>query len=205
MRLNSGTYVDKAEVILETAQKRFGLYGVEKTTMREIAADLNMTKGSLYYYFPDKENLYMAVIEKEQSEFMKVLENDLRSINDPAEGIRKYVNNRLLYFKTMINLGRLRAASYSEYQPVIAESMAKFREKEKQVIRQLLDNGNSLGIFRINDTLDTASLFLDLLRGLRSALLNNKQLLVINDEEYAEMTDKAVKFTTIFINGLRNE
>ena len=50
---------DKRELIIETAQKRFGLYGIEKTSMREIANDLNMTKGSLYYYFSGKRKIYI--------------------------------------------------------------------------------------------------------------------------------------------------
>ena len=60
---------NKTDLIIEAAQKRFGLYGVEKTSMREIANDLKLSKASLYYYFPDKESLYKAVVEKEQKEF----------------------------------------------------------------------------------------------------------------------------------------
>ncbi len=62
---------NKEQLILEAAQKRFGMYGIEKTSMREIADDLKLSKASLYYYFPDKESLYRAVIEKEQGEFIE--------------------------------------------------------------------------------------------------------------------------------------
>ncbi|QEH39848.1 TetR/AcrR family transcriptional regulator [Chitinophaga sp. XS-30] len=54
----------KREVILEAALKRFSRYGLAKTTMGEIAGDLDMSKGSLYYYFPDKDRIYVAVIER---------------------------------------------------------------------------------------------------------------------------------------------
>jgi len=203
LRLNGDTYEDKVGVIIEAAQRRFALYGAEKTTMREIAGDLKMTKGSLYYYFPDKENLYRAVIEKEQSEFIKVLENELTSIKDPAEGISRYVRHRLTYFRTMVNLGRIRAESFIEYKPLIAHSMTRFREREKLAIKGLLDNGNSSGIFSIGDTMEAASLFLDLLRGLRSAVFANKELIVIDDEEFSEMAKKAEQFTMIFLNGIK--
>jgi AcrR family transcriptional regulator len=204
MRKPVRSHEEKAAVIIETAQKRFGLYGIEKTTMREIAGDLNMTKGSLYYYFPDKENLYKAVIEKEQSEFIRVLYNDLKNSDDPEEGITKYVINRLLYFKTMVNLSRMRAESFSEFKPIIADAMAKFRENEMNMIMEFLEKGKARGIFRIADTAETASLFLDLLRGLRSAVLTDKKLMVIDDEEFSKMADKAIKFTMIFIKGIRN-
>jgi AcrR family transcriptional regulator len=203
MRLPVRSHDEKAAVILETAQKRFGLYGIEKTTMREIASDLNMSKGSLYYYYPDKENLYKAVVDKEQSEFMRVLKKDLENIQDPVEGLKKYVLNRLSYFKTMVNLSRLRAESFTEYKPLIADSMIRFRENEKKIIMGFLDSGIARGVFRIEDTHETASLFLDLLRGLRGAVLTDKKLLVIDDDEFNKMADKAIRFTIIFINGIR--
>lgn len=204
MRLPVRSHEEKAAVIIETAQKRFGIYGIEKTSMREIAGDLNMTKGSLYYYFPDKENLYRAVVDKEQAEFIKVLNNDLKKTDNPVDGIKKYVINRLTYFKTMVNLSRLRAESFTEFKPLIADSMTRFRENEKKIIKDFLDQGNALGIFRVEDSNETATLFLDLLRGLRGAVLTDKKLLVIDDDEFSEMADKAIRFTIIFINGLKN-
>ena len=53
----------KQEAIIEAAIKRFAHFGVSKTTMAEIAADLSFSKASLYYYFPDKLNLFAAVFK----------------------------------------------------------------------------------------------------------------------------------------------
>ena len=39
---------NKVELIIEASQKRFGLFGIEKTSMREIANDLKLSKASLY-------------------------------------------------------------------------------------------------------------------------------------------------------------
>ncbi|MFY0253256.1 TetR/AcrR family transcriptional regulator [Chitinophaga sp. 30R24] len=54
----------KRTIILEAALKRFKRYGLSKTTMEEIARDLEISKGSLYYYFSDKESIYIAVVER---------------------------------------------------------------------------------------------------------------------------------------------
>lgn len=53
----------KRNMILEAALKRFKRFGLSKTTMEEIARDLEISKGSLYYYFSDKESIYVAVVE----------------------------------------------------------------------------------------------------------------------------------------------
>jgi AcrR family transcriptional regulator len=193
----------KQQIILEAAQKRFALYGIEKTTMQDIADDLNMVKGSLYYYYPDKENLYKAVIEAEQSEFIRLIEEDIENTDDPSEALNKYIINRLSYFRKLVNLSRMRSESLSEYRPLISGSVAEFREKEKRIVQRIFDSGNKKGRFDIKDTYETAGLFLDLLRGLRRALLDEKKLLFVEEDEYNELKTKTLSFAGIFMNGLK--
>lgn len=193
---------DKSEKIIKAAQERFGLFGFDKTSMREIADDLHMSKGALYYYFPDKENLYRIVIERELSEFLRQLEEDMINIPDPMDCLRKYVLVRLSYFKTLLNLSRVRAESLSELQPLIADTLGDFREKEKKHVMKLLEKGRANKQIRITNPSETASLFLDLLRGLRSTVLKSKKLLVLDDEEYRVLSKKSIAFTEIFIKGL---
>jgi TetR/AcrR family transcriptional regulator len=195
----------KAEQIIKTAQNLFGLYGFEKTSMQEIAESLQISKGSLYYYFPDKENLYKSVVEKEQSEFLRILEKDLQNIQDPADCLRKYTFTRLSYFKALLNLSRIRTELLTEWHPVIASTFGEFREKEKKIVIRILEKGKNSGQFNYVDSYETATLFLDLLRGLRNTVLNNKKLLVIDESEFLELTDRVNAFTEIFIKGLKQK
>lgn len=87
----------KINNIREAAQNRFGKYGIEKTSMQEIANDLRISKASFYYYFPDKENLYKSVLEKEQHEFLEELMEKVSKIDDPVELLGKYVVTRLSF------------------------------------------------------------------------------------------------------------
>lgn len=194
--------VDKAEVIISMAQKRFGLYGIEKTSMREIASDLKMSKASLYYYFPDKESLYRRVISREQNEFLKILQEDISSISDPVQCLMKYSLTRLSHFRRLINLSRLRLASYNELKPVIVDSLRNFKEEEIKIVMKILEKGRTEKLFEIEDPYNTATLFLDLLKGLRSAFLTGKNLLVINETEYRTLSEKVKEIVEIFIKGL---
>ena len=60
----------KLDHILEAAIKRFSHFGVNKTTMTEIADDLAISKPALFYYFQDKNSLIAAVAEKLRDEFL---------------------------------------------------------------------------------------------------------------------------------------
>lgn len=193
----------KVDLIIETAQKRFGLYGIEKTSMREIADDLKLSKASLYYYFPDKETLYKAVVEKEQNEFLARISENIINTSDPAELLHEYSVNRLSYFRTLLNLSRLRFEAYSDMKPVFRETIRLFREKEKEIIVKIFKTGIKKGIFIIPDPDKTALLFLDLLKGLRGSVMNDKITLIIDKDEYDKLLENTMAFTDIFIKGLK--
>jgi len=194
---------DKVQIIIEASQKRFGLFGVEKTSMREIANDLKLSKASLYYYFPDKESLYKAVVEKEQKEFIDKITGRILSIEEPEQLLREYCTSRLSYFRTLLNLSRLRMEVYSDLKPGFRETINIFKEKEKDIIKKIFEKGVVSGIFFINDSDQTASLFLDLLKGLRVTVVNEKETLVIEQVEYDLLLVKTIEFTNLFIKGLK--
>jgi AcrR family transcriptional regulator len=194
---------DKVQLIIKAAQRRFGLYGVEKTSMREIASDLRLSKASLYYYFPDKEALYKAVVEKEQNEFLVKISGKIEAVQAPEVLLLEYATSRLSYFRTLLNLSRLRLGEYSDLKPVFRESFILFKEKEKEIIIRILHSGIEKKIFKIKNTNGTASLFLDLLRGLRISVVNDKETLVLSQEEFDRLLEKTIAFTDIFINGLK--
>jgi len=50
--------------ILDAAAYRFRRQGFSATTMREVASDADMLAGSMYYHFPSKEALLLAVHEE---------------------------------------------------------------------------------------------------------------------------------------------
>ncbi|HKK43094.1 MAG TPA: TetR/AcrR family transcriptional regulator [Bacteroidales bacterium] len=194
---------NKAKLIIETAQRRFGLFGVEKTSMREIADDLKLSKASLYYYFPDKESLYKAVVEKEQEEFIFKISECITMVEDPDSLLKEYANSRLSFFTSLLNLTRLRLESYSDLKPVFRETLNKFRNKEKEIVLRILKKGIDSGLFSIDDPEMTASLFLTILKGLRIAVINDKLGMLIEERELEGLRFDTMAFTDIFIKGLK--
>ncbi len=53
----------RQEEVYETAARLFAERGYHATRIQDIADELGMLKGSLYYYFSSKENLLVKVIE----------------------------------------------------------------------------------------------------------------------------------------------
>jgi len=51
----------KSQAILNTAEKLFALNGYDNVKVEEIAKQVGISKGSVYFYFKSKENLQMAL------------------------------------------------------------------------------------------------------------------------------------------------
>jgi AcrR family transcriptional regulator len=71
--------------ILAAAAQLFGERGYEATTVRDIASAVNMLPGSMYYHFPSKEELLIAVHEEGVAAFEQALTEALAGKVDPWE------------------------------------------------------------------------------------------------------------------------
>jgi len=194
---------DKINLIIESAQKRFGVFGLMKTTMREIASDLNMSKGLLYYYFPDKEHLYKAVVEKEQHEFLEILNKKIKEDSDPEANLREYVHLRMSYFKSLLNLSRLSFDASKELKSIMGDVWINFRNKEVDIIKKVMLKGIEKEQFKVDKIEEISALFVDILKGLRNMEINKKRIFIIDDNEYEELSRKSNDFVDIFIKGLK--
>lgn len=53
-----------ADLIIETASELFAARGVYGASLGDVAKELGLSKGTLYYYFPTKDGLVSAVAER---------------------------------------------------------------------------------------------------------------------------------------------
>ncbi|WP_269758056.1 TetR/AcrR family transcriptional regulator [Thalassobacillus sp. C254] len=81
MTLREKKAAKKKEEILRSALKIISKSGYHGATMDEIAAELLMTKGALYYYFPSKEDLlfqsHNLVLSDAMDRLEEIYEEDL--------------------------------------------------------------------------------------------------------------------------------
>lgn len=77
--------------IIEVATKEFAEYGLSGARIDEIAAKTKSSKRMIYYYFGDKEGLYLRVLETAYSK-VRVVEATLSLDDfDPVAALRKLV------------------------------------------------------------------------------------------------------------------
>ncbi len=158
----------KVAAITEAARKRFAHYGLSKTTMNEIAADIGMSKAALYYYFPDKERIFIAVVEEEMDEFVKAIEQLIERTSKPSFKLKKFVALRNQLLSRMGNLGNIESPRPEEYfNPVFDDLRATYTEREKGLVQRILQRGIDEGEFTKFPVVPYTDLFLAALSGIR--------------------------------------
>lgn len=80
-----------AEQILAGATRAFGQHGFQGASMRKIAGELGVSAPTLYYYFPSKQELVWAILERGLEDFEEFCGAALDTSQDPVEQIRAHV------------------------------------------------------------------------------------------------------------------
>ncbi len=196
---------EKETLIIRAARARFAHYGFSKVTMDEIAGDVEMGKASLYYYFPTKEDLFRAVISQEVNELQKNIEIILRESDSATNKLFNYVEQRMIFFQTLINLGTLSVHSYFEPKSLFKKIFLDFAEVELDSIRKILEEGKRSNEFDPGLNNDAAVVFLHILQGLRCNVLRWSKGQNIDDVTRKNLQKEMNIATDIFINGIKRK
>jgi AcrR family transcriptional regulator len=160
----AGTDPDKHRQILDGAMQVFTARGFDAASMSDIAAAANVSKGTLYVYFEDKEHLFVALIHRERETQKRGAMEALNESPDPERALGNF--GRCL--ARMINSGL--AVSAHRVVIGVAERMPdlgrEFYEKGpmlgSQQLARYLDRMVAEGKLAIDDTYLAAVQFLDL-------------------------------------------
>ena len=75
---------DTRETIRAVALELFSTKGFEQTSLREIAERVGLTKASLYYHYPSKQALLLAVVEPMLAGWRAIAEDAVSLDHTPA-------------------------------------------------------------------------------------------------------------------------
>mgnify|MGYP001548924155 CR=1 FL=1 len=144
--------VDKTrEKIIQVADKLFGRFGFYKTSMDEIAKIARKAKGSLYYHFSSKEELFKEVVAKE----IRHLKNELSKIaNDERisskEKIKVYLFTRMEILSKAANYHETIKADLYEHFEFVDDIRIDFEKWEKRVMKEFIQEGVERNEFDLN-------------------------------------------------------
>ncbi len=87
-------------ILLQKGRELFSTYGLKKTSITELTNAAGIAQGTFYIFFDSKEELYLEIMELEESKSEQFLEDILKSSHSSKEAIRKIINGILELFET---------------------------------------------------------------------------------------------------------
>ena len=159
---------DTRDKILSVADKLFGRFGFYKTSMDEIAKLARKAKGSLYYHFSSKEDLFKEVVIKEIVNLKNQLSVIVNNSDLSASGkIKAYLIKRMEVLKGASSYHETIKADFFEHFDFIDDLRQELDEWEKENLKSIIIQGIETNEFSVVDEIDVLTdVFILVLKGL---------------------------------------
>jgi TetR/AcrR family fatty acid metabolism transcriptional regulator len=148
---------EREALILQVAEDMLMEKGYYETSIEEIAARVGIAKGTVYLHFPSKEDLVVAIFERDMqklADFIEAIVSSPMTARGKMEAILQFMyegisNKRMQMLDSLYNSAELRR--------IFLEKKARTRQIWEQLsarIASVLDEGKATGEF--DKTLPTA-------------------------------------------------
>ncbi len=153
------------EHILKAAGKVFERFGFNKASMNDIAVAAQKGRRTIYMHFGSKEEVFKAVIDKEVSVLVIKLEAIVARSIPPDEKLRVYMHTRMNAIKELSVYYDALRQDLRNNIGIVERLREEYDALETGLIKTILDEGNSKGIFAIDDTQLMAEAFVMATKG----------------------------------------
>jgi len=181
------------DLLIDVARKLFAKKGMENTTMNDIATESGKGRRTLYTYFNSKEELYLAIIEKElQYLYGKLSEIEKLDIT-PDKKLKSYIFIRLDTFKEIISRNGTIQASFFQNANEVEKVRRPLEKKEIRILKKIFSDGIEQGVFRLENAQWAAEITLNMLKGLEKPYYRKRF--------YQQMQQRKELFINALFNG----
>jgi AcrR family transcriptional regulator len=151
----------RCEEILEAAIKLFAHRGYSQTDTQELADQLGVGKGTLYRYFPSKETLFLAAVDRVMRKMRERIDTSIAGIEEPLERIAEAIHTYLAFFAEnpdfveLLMLMQERAQFKDRKEPTYFKHRKANLERWQAMYRDLMAQGRirTMPVERITDVM----------------------------------------------------
>ena len=134
--------------LLTAATELFTQKGYSATTVREIVATAGVTKPTLYYYFRNKEGIYVELMQEGFSKLDNLLATSLGDRGSASQKLLRLCDRIYSLFMENIKLVRVMyAIYYGPHQGAPFFDFDAYHLKFQEAVRRLIEEGIRRGEF----------------------------------------------------------
>ncbi|MCB9436748.1 MAG: TetR/AcrR family transcriptional regulator [Anaerolineales bacterium] len=146
---------DRRTEILMAALVAFAEKGYDKTSMDDIVRVSGLSKGTLYWYFKNKEALFLGIMDMIFNQFMSIIDAFQASLSDhsAADMLRMLIQQAAEFFATDEKLVGLISDMFLQatQNPAKLQALAEFYERYISGLQTIIQYGIDRGEFRSVD------------------------------------------------------
>ena len=142
---------NRENAILESAIGAFRRHGYHGTSMEQIADQLLMTKGSLYYYYRDKQEILFAAHDQALDLILTELARVKRKAGCPCVRLQDLLQAHIRIMVSEFH-GTALALEFGALSPRRLKQVIAKRDRFEKGLRDLVSRGGRQGCFRPIDS-----------------------------------------------------
>lgn len=128
---------NRSSALLDAAARLFARYGYAATSMRDIAAEVEMLPGSLYYHFPSKEDLLLAVYDAGVQDLRNAAIDAVQRENEPWARLEALCRSHLEIVLRDSDYAQVLIRVVPHDIPSVAGRLTELRESYESVFREV--------------------------------------------------------------------
>ncbi len=189
---------ERREAILTIARRVFLDQGYSGASMSAISAELGGSKGTLWSYFPSKEELFAAVLDDATKDYRAQIADVLKPGEDVRAAVLQFCRGFIAKVSSPdgLRLHRLIASEVSRFPEIGAIFYRRAPLPTQQMLAAFFEREMNAGTLRRDDPLFAARVLASLCLGVQQRMLWGQEL--SEDERNREAAQMAEVFLRAF-------
>ncbi|MGI6685684.1 MAG: TetR/AcrR family transcriptional regulator [Bacillota bacterium] len=150
---------DKRYRIMKAAAKIFAHKGFHRAKIEEIAQEAGVGKGTVYEYFPSKQQLFMQMFKVGKDYYLDVLTKQINQESGLYDKLKNITYLHLKFFIDHTDIARVMMQEFLQLGAEMHKAVFQTQEQEIGLLDELFQQGIEEGCFRSIDTKLTAYAF----------------------------------------------
>jgi TetR/AcrR family transcriptional regulator of autoinduction and epiphytic fitness len=131
----------RREMILESARGRFQRFGYSKTTMEEIAADAGISKGTIYIYFQNKEDILIVLVEQEALKMERLIYHEIKNMKSVGKQLEIIFTKALEYLEGHPFMDSMVRRDIETFSPRMLKHIVSVEDRYVAIIEDYVRRG----------------------------------------------------------------
>lgn len=138
------------EQIISAGKTLFRKHGFKKTSMSDIALMVHKSKSSIYHYFKSKEEIFIAIADRESDDLKKALYEAVKKEDIAECKLKAYILTRQKGYAKLASLYEALHSEILEDFTLIEHMRSKYNKEEYNTIKMILRRDVKKGLLNID-------------------------------------------------------